>query len=199
MSVVAGGDRRSARRDATRKEILAAAWQLARERGVGAWTMRDLGALVGMRAQSLYVYFPSKMAMLDAMFADGFVALAARLDEVPRGQTPQETLRRRSATFLAFAVEDLARYQLLFQRVVPGFEPSAQAYAVSVEQLAATRAALSACGVRRQRHVDLYTAMISGLAAQQTSNEPGGDRWTRLLDDAIDMFLDHVRTDRQDR
>jgi hypothetical protein len=34
--------------------------------------------------------------------------------------------------------------------------------------------------------------VVGGLAAQQTANEPGGDRWLRLIDDAVDMFADHV-------
>jgi hypothetical protein len=40
--------------------------------------------------------------------------------------------------------------------------------------------------------VDLYTALIAGLVAQQNSNEPGGDRWTRQLDRVIDMYLAEV-------
>ncbi|MEP6649977.1 MAG: hypothetical protein ABJA74_08695 [Lapillicoccus sp.] len=30
---------------------------------------------------------------------------------------------------------------------------------------------------------------MTGLASQQVSNDPGGDRWTRLVDDAIDLLL----------
>lgn len=33
---------------------------------------------------------------------------------------------------------------------------------------------------------------LAGRTSQQISNDPGGDRWARLLDDSIDMFLDHV-------
>ena len=34
--------------------------------------MRDLGEAVGMRAQSVYSYFPSKDAIYDAMFRQGY-------------------------------------------------------------------------------------------------------------------------------
>jgi hypothetical protein len=30
---------------------------------------------------------------------------------------------------------------------------------------------------------------MTPVAAQQNANEPGGDRWVRLLDEVIDMFL----------
>ncbi len=38
--------------------------------------------------------------------------------------------------------------------------------------------------------VDLWTAIVTGLTDQQISNDPGGDRWTRLVDRAVDMFFD---------
>jgi hypothetical protein len=44
----------------------------------------------------------------------------------------------------------------------------------------------------RRADVDLYTALTSGLTAQQNANEPGGDRWTRQLDRVISMYLAEV-------
>ena len=32
---------------------------------------------------------------------------------------------------------------------------------------------------------------MTGLVDQQISNDPGGDRWTRLVDDVVRMFLTH--------
>ena len=63
-------DRRAERRDATRTEILGAAWEIVRAEGLGALTLRDVAQRVGMRAPSLYGYFDSKHAIYDAMFAD---------------------------------------------------------------------------------------------------------------------------------
>lgn len=40
--------------------------------------------------------------------------------------------------------------------------------------------------------VDLWTGLITGLTSQQIANDPGGDRWRRLLPDAVDMYLRHV-------
>jgi hypothetical protein len=93
--------------------------------------------------------------------------------------------------FLQFCVEDPVRHQLLFQRTIPGFEPSSESYAPAVQMLAELQAGLRACGVDDPRAWDVWTAMLAGLAAQQNANEPGGDRWTRLADECIDMYLDH--------
>src|SRR3954463_14228493 len=73
-------DRRLARHTATKQEIVAAAWRLARERGLGGWALRDVAEAVGMRAPSLYVYFDSKNALYDAMFADGNAELLRRVE-----------------------------------------------------------------------------------------------------------------------
>jgi AcrR family transcriptional regulator len=68
--------RRKIRHEATKEEILEAAWRLARVRGLAGFSLRDLAQAVQMRHQSLYTYFPSKQAIYDAMFAQGFRALA---------------------------------------------------------------------------------------------------------------------------
>ncbi len=184
-------DRRAERYAATRREILDAAWDLVRANGLGALAMRELGARVGMRAQSLYAYFPSKFAIYDAMFAESNRELLRRMSALAAVHDPVEALRERARLFLAFTAEDLSRYQLLFQRTIPGFEPSPEAYAPALEVLESAREALRACGITDPRGLDMWTAITSGLAAQQTSNDPGGDRWVRLVDEATDMFLAH--------
>jgi AcrR family transcriptional regulator len=187
-------DRRAERAEATRREILDAAWALVREEGLTALTMRELGARVGMRAQSLYGYFPSKHSIYDAMFGEANRELVARwrAAEAAGPQEPRAVLRRRTDAFLRFCVEDPVRHQLLFQRTIPGFAPSPESYAPAVETLEDLQMRLRDCGADDPRAVDLWTAVVSGLAAQQNANDPGGDRWVRLADEATDMFLAHV-------
>jgi AcrR family transcriptional regulator len=185
-------DRRAERFEATRREILDVAWELARADGLGGLAMRDLGAHVGMRAQSLYVYFPSKHAIYDAMFADANRELLARRRALDLDADPVATLRALARQFVEFCTEDTVRYQLLFQRTIPGFEPSEQSYAVAREVLDWGRRVLAGVGITDPADVDLYTALIAGLVAQQNSNEPGGDRWTRQLNRVIDMYLAEV-------
>src|SRR5579875_3534590 len=64
-------DRRRRRHRATRQEIVDAAWQAARDKGLAGLTLSDVAARVGMRVPSLYSYFASKNAIYDAMFAQG--------------------------------------------------------------------------------------------------------------------------------
>ncbi len=180
---------RAARREATMRRILEAAWALARERGLTGWTLRDLGSAVGMRAPSLYVYVDSKHALYDALFADGYTALLDRIDAVPREGTPRDVVLRAARLFVDFCAEDGPRTHLLFLRTVPGFEPTPAAYALAERVLAELATVLADAGVEDPRDLDLWTAMLTGLALQQASNDPGGDRWTRLIDETVDLLL----------
>ena len=185
-------DRRAERHAATRQEIVAAAWALARERGLGGWALRDVAEAVGMRAPSLYVYFDSKNALYDAMFGDGWRQLLERYDQLDATApvaAPRDLLRRGAAVHFEFCVEDPARFQLLFLRSVPGFEPTGETYAVARQVLERGATVLAAAGAGEPAQVDLWTALLTGLASQQISNDPGGDRWQRLVDPAVDMFL----------
>ena len=184
-------DRRAERREATQAEILDAAWALVREHGLAGLNLRDVAKAVGMQPPSLYSYFASKAAIYDAMFADGYRALLASR---PAGGAPTtvEGFKAGCRQWLAFATEDPARYQLLFQRTIPGFEPSAASMDLAVEALSWAADALARIGVTDPGALDLYTALLTGLADQQISNDPGGDRWVRRADEALDMFLAHV-------
>lgn len=181
------------RRAATRAEILDAAWAIARERGLFDLTLREVGSRIGMRGPSLYSYFESKNAIYDAMFGQAWAQCLAGFDalgSMPR--SPRAAVKVLARTFFDFAAADLARHQLMNQRTIPGFVPSAEAYAPAVEVLERARGYLTACGVRRADHFDLYTALVGGLIDAQQANDPGGDRWSQLLDQAMDMFADHA-------
>lgn len=189
-------DRRSERHEATKREIVEAAWGVAREHGLAALSLRDIATRVGMQPPSLYSYFPSKHAIYDAMFAGAYSDAVARARAFG-AVTDRASFKRQARAFVDFCLEDPARYQLLFQRTIPGFRPSPEAYAPAVELLEHGHAALAAVGIRKAAARDTYTALLTGLTDQQLSNDPGGDRWVRLLDDVLDMFLDRFSTKRR--
>ena len=186
-------DRRSERHAATRAEILEAAWQLVREQGLAALSLRDVAKAVGMQPPSLYSYFASKSAIYDAMFADGYRQLLEVRSALPPA-TDDDGFKAGARAWFTFCTADPARYQLLFQRTIPGFEPSPESMVLAFQAYEIGQAQLAGVGVTKPEAMDLYTALLTGLTDQQISNDPGGDRWGRLLDDAIDMFLTHVRT-----
>jgi AcrR family transcriptional regulator len=185
-------DRRAERRQETIDEIVATAWRLCRTEGLAGLSLRELAREVGMRPQSLYTYFANKHAIYDAMFAEGCRAFAASHPDAELVGDARADIRTMMRHYVTFCQQDPVRYQLLFQRTIPGFEPSPESFAISVASLTAAQDHLGALGVEDPRDLDLLLAIGAGLASQQLANDPEGDRWSRLIDDAADMFVDHV-------
>jgi hypothetical protein len=96
-------------------------------------------------------------------------------------------------TFVDNAASDPVRYELLFHRPIPGFEPSPQHLQIGLTSLGRVREAAAAAGVTSERDFDLFVATTRGLVTLQIANEPGGDRWVRLVDDAVDMLVGYSR------
>ncbi len=165
---------------------------MVRVEGLNALSLRALARAVDMEPQSLYTYFSSKHAVYDRLFLDGNTELLARFDQMEPGSAPEDILRAIARLFVTFATEDEARYQLLFQRTIPDFEPSADSYAVAIAVFAKARSLLEAVGLTRGSDFDLWTALVAGLASQQLANDREGDRYLLLIDEAVSMFAKHV-------
>jgi AcrR family transcriptional regulator len=182
-------DRRQHRRELKRAGILAEAWALAHRDGLAAISLRDLADAVGLRQPSLYVYFSSKLDLYDAMFADAYRQLLELVRGRPYDGDPGQALARFVADCVQFSSDDEIRHQLLFQRTIPGFEPSQESYALALEFYEFGRGIAAAAGVRTQADMNVLTALVSGLAHQQIANDPGGTRWVRLSGRVVEMFL----------
>lgn len=197
MLGVPSRDRAAERRAATRREIIDVAWDVAREQGLAQLTLRDIAERVGMKAPSLYSHVDSKNAIYDAMFAQAWtecrevmLAMEAHCPPDLRG-----ALQMYARTFFDFSVSDLTRFQLMNQRTIPGFEPSPEAYSPAVLVIESLRDRLAAYAITAQEDLDLYVALVGGLADAQLANDPGGNRWSRLLDRAVDMYVHDLGID----
>jgi AcrR family transcriptional regulator len=190
----------AARRRETRvASIVATAWELAGDHGIGGVSLHALAREVGIRQPSLYAYFDSKHALYDAMFADGNRQLLERLDALDLPSDPRAAVKTFMRAFVTFALEDPARCALLLQRPIPGFEPSAESFVVAQAVLTRAVDLLHTAGLEDQGDVDCFIAMVAGLVDAQISNDPGGDRWIRHLDRLTDMHLDDARRRRRRR
>jgi AcrR family transcriptional regulator len=187
-------DWREARRQSARTAIVEAAWTLVHESGLAALSLRDLARRAGITTPTVYAYFESKNAIYDAMFGQAAASFAEHMAEPDATDDPAEVLRKSARRFVDFCVADVARYQLLFQHTIPAFEPSPESYAPAVRALAGSRDRLAANDLTDPRQLDTWTALMTGLVDQQISNDPGGDRWIRLIDDFVTMFLNHCRS-----
>ena len=78
------------------------------------------------------------------------------------------------------------------QATIHDFQPSDEAYAVSIKAYARMQSSLRTLGVRTSADLDLWTALLAGVVDQQLANDPGGSRWRRQLPRIVDMFCDEV-------
>jgi len=178
------------RRETRMAGIVDCAWKLARDQGIAGVSLHALAREVGMRQPSLYEYFDSKNALYDAMFADGNRKLIECLDALRLPRDPRAALKHFLSVFTVFGLEDPACYELLFQRHVPGFSPSADSYALAEEVLGRAVTLMQAAGVTYQGDIDCIVAVTAGLMDTQISNDPGGTRWVRHLNRLVDLVVD---------
>jgi AcrR family transcriptional regulator len=176
------------------------------ERGVGGLTVSEVARRIDVQPPSLYKYFTSLHAIYDELFARGTIgygdAVQAAITDLD-GWEPR--LRAGVRAGVAWSVANPALAQLMFWRPVPEFEPSPHAFAGSVSQMAATRAEIAdavergdlAAGTDVDEAVRMLTVLISGIVSQQMANEPrapfADGHFSRLTDQAVDMYLNHYR------
>jgi AcrR family transcriptional regulator len=194
-------ERRRRNREQVRQAVLNAARDVMREQGVAALSLREVARRVNMQAPSLYAYFPSKMALYDALFLTGVRLRATYREREEAGREGfWDRLEGRFESYLRFAQENPDLYQLAFERPVPGFVPSAE----SLEEAFRAPAGLAQLitdGVAAGEVVldmpvaearDLLIAMIHGLTAHHLANEPevmvGSGRFGSLIPAAIALF-----------
>lgn len=201
----AATDRRHRRRQETIEEILDIAVQIMAEQGVAGLSVGEIARRMGIRPPSVYVYFPSKHALYDALFARGARLLLAAMQQVfaalpARPATLEEILLPASRAFVRWSVEQAAYSQLLFWRPVPGFTPSPEAYEAAIELIELARDRLRGlqdigllrAGVPVEQMERDWTILLAGVFSQQLANAPqqGFDEggFTAAIPELMAMF-----------
>ena len=106
-----------------RGEILAAATRIFLTEGVEGATMRRIAAAVGVSPTALYVYFPDKDAILQAIAEATFAKLLALLEASQQGPGGTlEKLRSGMRTYVGFGLANPDAYRLTFM-ASPRFQP----------------------------------------------------------------------------
>lgn len=205
---VSAVDRRYRRRQESIEEILGIAVELMTEQGVGGLSLGEVARRMGIRTPSLYVYFPSKDALYDAVFAraareaaDVFIDSSTRqLASLDQSRPLEELLFEEAEIFVRWTLEHPAYAELLYWRPVPGFEPSPEAFSPAVEMWQAITehfAALQRAGlIRADAEVDHvqqdWATIMTGVVTRQLANAPherfDEGRVTSRLGDLLAIF-----------
>lgn len=185
--------------------ILDAAVHVMSESGVAGLNMHELAKRVGIRAPSLYEYFAGRLAIYDALFAYGVRLAGERLLPILGSSTyptPQAQFAAVYEAFMRFSDEHRVLWQLVYERPVPGFEPSAESYSGSRAILDGTESALRRWVEKGMITPDvdiadavwMVTIPLHGITALRVSNEPDvpweESRFVPLIAEvAASMFL----------
>jgi AcrR family transcriptional regulator len=196
-----GSARRTPRREATLKAILDRSVDIMREVGVAGLTMTRLARALSIQPPSLYKWFPSVLAVHDAVFARGQQAnLTAWYAGVAGAEPGLGRLTAGMTATARWAVEHPVEAQLLFWRPVPGFVPSPGAMAPADELVrelgAVVREAVAggqlSSGAGTPEGLVVLSSLHFGVLSQHLANEPDAawddGVYTRSYQRVVDLF-----------
>ncbi len=194
-------DRRDRRRQETIEEILDIAAAVMTEEGVNGLSLAEVARRLGVQPPSIYKYFPSLMAIYDVLFRRGQVEhLDVMRQAMARAEPGLDALTAGLEASGRWALANRATAQLMFWRPVPNFEPSAEAFAPSIEMASLQRAAMAdavAAGqlgpeADSEDAVYLVSTLIVGVLSQAMANEPdlewGQGRFTPTFPKLMKLF-----------
>jgi len=168
-----------------RGEILAEATRIFLEEGVANATMRRIAAAVGVSTTALYVYFPDKDAILQAIAEATFAELLEVLEAAQRGHaTVPDRFRAGLRAYVDFGLARPDAYRLTFLSSGAGGIP---------DPCATIQAADHSFAILQRGIEDM---MAAGLFRQGTS-EPAAEAIWACLHGVTALLLDqaaHVST-----
>ena len=187
-------DRRARRRQETIREILEIARDVMTEEGVNGLSLAEVARRLGVQPPSLYKYFPSLMAIYDALFLEGQRQNLEAMRGGMQGAEPGlDALVAGLEASGRWCLANRAVAELLFWRPVPSFHPSPEAFAVSMEMVELQRGALADAvakgqlgpGANEEGAIYLVSTIIVGVLSQAFANEPdlpwGEGRFTPMF------------------
>ena len=144
-------------RDNRKESVMDAAAGLFARHGFHGTSMRDIAKAVGVTPGAIYAHFPSKQALLVAVYRTGVARIAAVTEQTPpRGDGPWERLETVCRAHLA-ALVGPDPYAKVVIRVLPADAPDVE------RELIHLRDAYEAGFRAATRELDLDQALDAGL------------------------------------
>lgn len=146
--------------------LVDAAERILASGGPEALSVRRIAAEAGVAPMSVYNRFGGKNGIVEQLFIRGFDELRAAARAVDEAD-PRAALVACGEAYWAFAKSRPATYAVMFDRAVPGFEPSADAWAHASEAfgevVAHVRRAMAAGVVAAGDPVDVAQQLWAAL------------------------------------
>ncbi len=211
QSLLSPADRRRHNREEVINAILETSRAIIREHGAAGLNLNEVARQLKMKTPSLYEYFPSKMAIYDALFRRGIHLFRQRMEQNPRENVSLwDRVRLTMDAYMTFAYENPELYQIIFERPIPGFTPSEEGMRECMAALAYLNDGLSQAmeagtiktDLTLEQAYSLVGAVMHGLTALHIANEPqlpvGSGQFGSLIPAAVELFRAAWASERSD-
>ncbi|MFG6191069.1 TetR/AcrR family transcriptional regulator [Nonomuraea sp. JJY05] len=113
--------------DELRSRLLDVAVNLLESDGPDSLTMRRIAAEAGCTTTVIYTMFGNREGLAEALYLEGFERFRRFLEAVPTRRNPFEHLSALGPAYRQACLSEPGYYSLMFERAIPGFEPSERA------------------------------------------------------------------------
>jgi AcrR family transcriptional regulator len=194
-------ERRQRQKDEVRTNILSTAWQIVKEDGWEAVSIRKIADAIEYSVPVIYDHFENKEAILWEFAKEGFRMLSKKIQQAKeKSDDPYEQLKAIADAYWNFAFRNKEYYQLMFGMGMPGCE---------IEKCFTERAGFrnlvmepitSIISKGNNPHVNpclkYYTfwSILHGLISMKNMRNPNtSDEINKLvMDDAIEGFIKNM-------
>jgi AcrR family transcriptional regulator len=114
--------------DAVGSDLLKAAGNLLASDGPGALTVRKIANAAGVSTMNVYSRFGGKDGVVEHLFVEGFRRLGAAMSAIETTNDPVADMVSCGLAYRQFAIDNPTLYSVMFDRVVPDYQPTMDAH-----------------------------------------------------------------------
>jgi AcrR family transcriptional regulator len=108
------------------ERFIFAGLRVLHEHGAAELTLRRVAQQAGSSTMGIYSCFGGRVGMLEAIYRRGFELLKDAITSAPANADPRQAIIAIATAYRRFALGNPALYALMFERPLPGFDPSPQ-------------------------------------------------------------------------
>jgi AcrR family transcriptional regulator len=183
--------------DDVRRALQHAAHELLATEGPDALTVRQLATRAGVSTMNIYSRFGGKDGIVEDLYIAGFHMLGAAMASAGTTDDPLADLHACGRAYRRFALEHPTYYAVMFDRAVPGYDPTPSALAeaaATLHQLAERLARCMTAGILRDEEPLAVAASVWATCHGLVSLElrgiaPGGIDWSTTYGRTLDALI----------
>jgi AcrR family transcriptional regulator len=183
--------------DSVGSMLLKSASELLASEGPGALTVRRIATAAGVSTMNVYSRFGGKDGVVEHLFIEGFNRLRAGMSSVVATDDPIADVMACGLSYRRFAIENPTLYSVMFDRVVPDYQPTIEAQMIAgatLEQLADRLERAMAAGALKEADRMSTAALVWATCHGVVSLElkevgPTAIEWPKVYQRAMEMII----------